>query len=146
MYWGKQRFIQVLVFGKFWCCSLIKGLEYLRLKVLLINFYPIWKCKKKLAWHRIFLAIYLSLRRNQCFCEKKNQIFDELQVKKTSSNALDILGGHPHLYVTFSVSPSVRLSVCQSVCPSVRLFVCLSVAHHISGTVHHMIIIFDIHV
>ena len=37
--------------------------------------------------------------------------------------------GHPPLYVTFSVRPSV----------------CLSVAHHISGTIHHLIIIFGTH-
>ena len=137
MYWGKQRFIQVLVFGRFWYCSLIKGLEYLRLKVLLFNFYPIWKCKKKLALHRIFFAIYLSLQRNQCFCEKKNQIFDELQVKKTSPNTHDILRGAPTSICHF-FCPSAHPSVCPSVC--------LSAAHHISGTVHHMIIIFYIHV
>ena len=37
---------------------------------------------------------------------------------------------HPPLYVTFSIHPSVRLPV----------------AHHILGTVHHLIIIFGIHV
>ena len=38
--------------------------------------------------------------------------------------------GHPPLYVTFPVRPSV----------------CLSVAHHVSGTVRHPIIIFGAHV
>ena len=40
----------------------------------------------KLAWRRwFFLHNYLLLGRNQLFCEKKST-FDELQVKKTSSN------------------------------------------------------------
>ena len=42
--------------------------------------------------------------------------------------------GHPPLYVTFSICLSIHLSVC--------LYFCLSVVHHISGTVHHVIIIF----
>ena len=41
--------------------------------------------------------------------------------------------GHPPLYVTLLVCPSVGLSVGPSVC--------LSVVHHFSGTVHHIIII-----
>ena len=62
--------------------------------------------------------------------------------------------GHPPLYFNFSVHLFVWLSVCPfvnppirpSVCPSGCLSVCLSVAHHISGTVHDVIIIFGTHV
>ena len=42
--------------------------------------------------------------------------------------------GYPPLYVTFLVWPYI--------CPSVRL----PVVHHISGTVHHLILIFGAHV
>ena len=53
-----------------------------------------------------------------------------------------------HLYMSLflsvcpSVRPSIHLSVIRSFCPSVRP----SVVHHISGTVHHVIIIFGTHV
>ena len=147
MYWGKQISKQVLIFGKFWYCSLIKGLEYLRLKVLLFNFYPIWKCKKKLALHRIFFAIYLSLQRNQCFCERKIKFLTSSKSRKHHRIHMIFYVEHPPLYVTFSACPPIRLSVCPSVCPSVRLSICLSVcrAPYFRNRTY-MIIIFYIHV
>ena len=36
-------------------------------------------------------------------------------------------------------------SICQFFHPSVHLSVHLSVAHHISGTIHHLIVIFGTH-
>ena len=59
---------------------------------------------------------------------------------------------HPSIHS--SVRPSIHLSVCPSVCasvhqsvhPSVCPFVHPFAAHRISGTVHHLIIIFGTHV
>ena len=140
MYWGKQRFIQVLIFDKFWYCFLIMGLEYLRLKILLFNFYSNWKGKKNYHGIAFFGDLFIIMEKPTLLW-KKNQIFEELQVKKTSLNALDILRGAPTSICHF-FCPCVRLSVRPFVCPSVRLFV----THHILGTVHHMIFIFGTHV
>ena len=49
-------------------------------------------------------------------------------------NHVLLLGGNPFLFVTFSIC----LSACSSPHPSIT--------HHISGTTHHVIIIFVIHV
>ena len=106
--------IQVLIFGKFWYCSLIKSLEYVRLKVLLFNFYPIWRCKKKLAWHRIFLAIYLSSRRNQRFCEKKRSNFWRAPSQENIIEWTWYFSWDTHLYMS--------LFLCPSVCPSRTIF------------------------
>ena len=64
----------------------------------------------------------------QFFSKKKTQHFSSV--------------GHPLLYFTFSVHLYVHLFIHLSICPSVCPPVHLSVAYHISGTVHHMIIIF----
>ena len=44
--------------------------------------------------------------------------------------------------ISYFFCPAVHLYVCLSVC----LSVCQSVAHHISGKIHHVIIIFGTHV
>ena len=49
-------------------------------------------------------------------------------------NHVLLSGGNPPLFVTFSIC----LSACSSPCPSIT--------HHISGTIHYVIIIFVIHV
>ena len=102
-------------------------MEYFQLKVLLFNFYPIWKCKKKLALHQIFFAIYLSLQRNQCFCGKKIKFLTSSKSRKHHRIHMIFYVGHPPLYVTFPARPPIRLSICSSVCPSVRLSICMSV-------------------
>ena len=53
--------------------------------------------------------------------------------------SLDLLGGTP-------TSMSFFLFFCLPVHPSICLFGYLSVVHHISGTLHHVIIIFGTHV
>ena len=115
-------------FDKFWYCSLIKGLEYLRLKVILFNFYPN-------SWHCIFWRFIYHHGETSAFVEKKSNFRGAPSQENIFECAWYFRWG-THLYI--SLFPSVR--------PSVRLSVLPSVTHHILGTVHHMIFIFGRHV
>ena len=75
---------------------------------------------------------------------KMMQINNKLQKWKYKASVLNktatlVFRWGTHLYMSLFLA--VRLYVCPSVCPSVCLSIRLSVAHHISGTIHHLIII-----
>ena len=121
MYWGKQRFIQVLIFDKFWYCFLIMGLEYLRLKILLFNFYSNWKGKNKLSWHCIFWRFIYHYGETNAFLEKKSNFWGA----PSQQNIIECTwhftwGTHLYMSLFLSVRSSIRPSVRLSVCPSVR--------------------------
>ena len=93
--------------------------------------------KQELWWVKL---IFKEVR-NSRFCSNHFLVPQKIlsKLNTTYSEYLCVFRWATHLYMSLflSVRPSVRPSVCPSVCPSVRP----SVADHISGTIHHLIII-----
>lgn len=93
--------------------KIVKDLEYLILKVLaiIISTIGISWYKEKLAWlHKFLVELFIKTEKNGYFV-RKNQIFDELQVKKTKSNAPDFFRWEVLVTIQKFVSVSFRFHV-----------------------------------